>query len=89
MIYLGSRYQNTQVRYLLDGRTGKTRASILRYRPAQDYVVSSTTWRVGLRLDRVASGLYDDASEWWRIMDANDDIIDPMSLAPGMTVRVP
>jgi hypothetical protein len=52
-------------------------------------VIASTTWRVGLRLDRVASGLYDDASEWWRIMDANDDIVDPMSLAPGMTVRVP
>lgn len=89
MIYLGSRYQDTPVGYLLDGRTGKTRATVLRDRPTQDIVIASTTWRVGLRLDRVASGLYDDASEWWRIMDANDDIVDPMSLAPGMTVRVP
>ncbi len=89
MIYIGSRYQDVRVRYLLDGRTGNTHATILRYTPTQNTSFLSATWHEGLRLDRLSSSLYGTESEWWRVMDANTDIINPMSLAPGMTVRIP
>ena len=89
MIYIGSRYQDVPVVYLLDGRTGTTHATILRATPTTNVSFLSTRWRAGIRLDRLASNLYGAESEWWRVMDVNDDILNPMSLAPGMTVRIP
>jgi hypothetical protein len=89
MIYIGSRYQDTPVNYLLDGRTGKTHATILRRLPEVTAPLSSARWRAGLRLDRMAGRMYENESEWWQVMDVNDEILDPMSLAPGMTVRIP
>jgi hypothetical protein len=37
----------------------------------------------------MAGRMYENESEWWQVMDVNDEILDPMSLAPGMTVRIP
>lgn len=90
MIYIGSRYQDASVSYLLDGRTGDTHATVLRDIPENTATSAlSTRWRVGLRLDRLANSLYGSESEWWQVMDVNNDILNPMSLAPGMPVRLP
>jgi hypothetical protein len=89
MIYIGSRYQDTPVSYLLDGRTGKTHATVLRRLPEITSPMLSSRWRAGLRLDRMAGRMYGNESEWWLVLDVNSEILDPMSLAPGMTVRIP
>lgn len=90
MIYIGSRYQTTPVFYMLDGRTGRTRPTILRdnadVAPTSSRV---TKWEDGMRLDIVASSIYNDPEKWWRVMDQNPDILDPMSFVAGTTLRVP
>lgn len=90
MIYIGSRYQSTPVQYVLDGRTGRTRPTIIRGN--SDVAATSTRvtkWEDGMRLDIVASSVFNDSEKWWRIMDQNPDILDPMSFVAGTTLRVP
>ena len=89
MIYLGSRYQDTPVFYMLDGRTGNTYPTILRNATTTTYSYKSGIWYAGLRMDVLADRTLNDQYSWWRIMDQNDDIIDPMSLVPGMVVALP
>lgn len=90
MIYIGSRYQTAQVTYMLDGRTGRTRPTVIR---GNSEVASTSTrvtkWEHGMRLDIVASSVYDDPEKWWLVMDQNPDVLDPMSFTAGATLRVP
>lgn len=89
MIHLGSRYQNVPVVYMLDGRTGGTRPTVMRGNA--DITGSSTMssfWTDSSRLDVVGSHLYDDPEQWWRVMDLNPEILDPLSLVAGTLLRV-
>lgn len=90
MIYLGSRYQNEPIFYTLDGRNKRTRSTVMRSNDAVG--VTSTTvavWTDGARLDNAAFNLYGNPQAWWRIMDENIEILDPMSIKPGMELRIP
>lgn len=91
MIIAGSRYQDGDLQPILHmGRdAGTTRLAV--FRPTTDvtksrYVVLA---RSGERWDLVADRILDESDGWWRILDANAEIIDPFSVKPGLKVNVP
>lgn len=89
MIHIGSRYQNSPVVYMLDGRTGGTRPTVLR--DNTDIEGTSTVsafWADSSRLDTVGSSLFDEPEQWWRVMDLNPEILDPLSLTAGTLLRI-
>lgn len=90
MIYIGSRYQDAPVYYMLDGRTGKTHASVIRSID-RDTANGSRVfrWVDGIRVDAIGERVYGTPDKWWILMDANPEIIDPMSIEPGTSVRLP
>lgn len=89
MIYLDSRYADAEISYVLDPRVQATRATIFRSpRPQSDYY-RIYKWKDGDRLDLLANAYYESPSEWWRIIDANPEILDPTSIKPGQTLRIP
>ena len=90
MIFLGSRYQDTAVEYLLDSRTEKTRPTVMRSNAEIGQTGTVVTyWPGGARLDLAGSNLFNDPEKWWRILDQNTDILNPMSIHPGVQVRLP
>lgn len=90
MIYLGSRYENEPVEYLLDGRTGRTRATVMRS-PADttETYPQSKRWYDGTRLDLMAFHSVGDSELWYTIVDRNSEVLDPMSLFIGESILVP
>ena len=92
MIYLTSRYAESDVSYILDSRTGIAQATVLRTIPEQDDTAQYGTvyyWREGDRLDYLSYSLYGTSLEWWRILDANPEILNPSQIAPGTALRIP
>ena len=89
MILVGSRYQTVPVFYMLDGRSGKTQATVLRDNQYTAPSYNSASWPDGARLDFVAYRTTNGSGYWWKIMDQNADIIDPMSLDYGMIITLP
>lgn len=89
MIFIGSRYQPARVSYMLDGRTGSTRPTVLRGRVATTPSNEVTRWDYGARIDIYGSALFNDPEQWWRVMDANPEILDPASMQPGTPLRIP
>ena len=47
------------------------------------------TWTAAMRLDLLASRLFGNPDEWWRILDLNPFVQSPTDLRPGMQIRVP
>ena len=90
MIVLGSRYQSSEIGYVLNGRSGVPRATVAPP-PLQVYEDGYDVWfwRDGDRLDLLAEQFYGKSTEWWRLLDANPEIVDPAILAPGTRVRIP
>jgi nucleoid-associated protein YgaU len=46
-------------------------------------------WTGHDRLDRLAYANYGDATQWWRIADANPEILNFELLVPGTLIRIP
>lgn len=89
MIYLNSRYADADIAYVLDPRSQTTRATVFRTLPDTRDQYRLYKWRSGDRLDLIADSYYDDPGEWWRIIDANPEIVDPAAIAPGQSLRIP
>lgn len=92
MIYIGSRYEKQPVFYTIDSRSGNTRPTVVRtyVRPRRSTRPTETIrWQEGARLDRVSQALFGSADRWWRLMDANPDILDPMTVTAGALVVLP
>lgn len=47
------------------------------------------TVREGERLDLITARTLGEATQWWRVADANDALNPPDLLTPGDTLRVP
>jgi len=92
MIYLSSRYADSDVTYILDSRTGISQATVIRGAPELDLATQYGRvyyWRDGDRLEWVAYKFYGNSLEWWRIMDANPEILNPTQIKPGTSLRIP
>lgn len=92
MIYLRSRYAESDVTYILDSRSGMPQATVLREPPEQELDEQYGRvyyWRDGDRLDDLAYQFYGTALEWWRILDANPEVLNPVQISPGTALRIP
>lgn len=92
MIYLSSRYADSEVTYILNSRTSTSTASVLRSAPSlnENYSYGRVyRWRDGDRLDELAQRILGDSSEWWRILDVNPEITNPLAILPGTSLRLP
>lgn len=90
MIYLGSRYEDADIQYVLDGRMQSTRATAFRTNPAEEITTNRYWWwREDDRIDSLATRYYGSPEQWWRIMDANPEFIDPQSIPVGTKIRIP
>jgi hypothetical protein len=91
MIYLNSRYANGYLASGIDPRDGTNHKFVFRRFPAANTRKAYTvyTWMEGDRLDIVANKYFPDSTQYWKILDANPDILDPMLLTPGQQIRIP
>lgn len=89
MIYLGSRYEDADIAYVLDGRVGTTRATAFRSPVEVETDVRYWFWREEDRIDVIATRYYGEPDLWWRIADANPEILDPLNIPIGTKIRIP
>jgi len=85
-----SRYASNTVQ-AIQGRGGITRSTIIITPPEEPatYNVSYYTWAHEDQIDYLAFSAYGDETQWWRIGDANPEILFWDSVKPGTVVRVP
>lgn len=88
MITSDSRYADSTLTTL--PKQGQDVAVIV---PSAQVVYSFTfihhTVTIGERIESIAYQYYADAKLWWRIADANPEILWWDSLTPGTTLRIP
>jgi nucleoid-associated protein YgaU len=56
---------------------------------AVTYNVSIYTWKVGDQIEYLAFSAYGDETQWWRIANANPEVLFWNSVQPGQQIRVP
>lgn len=82
MITILSRYEQNQ-NVLEDGIATAVR------KPVDDMYVQKYTVRSGETLESIASKIYGDPTQFWRIADINPQIKFPIDLVPGTVIRIP
>ena len=89
MIFLDSRYADGRIFKAYDGRTDNYQLAVRREWPTyvQNYFIYE--WVSTDRLDTLASKFLGNPEMWWRILDINPEVIDPMLIAPGTQLRIP
>lgn len=90
MINIFSRYADNSVTPIIDAHS-ITRPTIIINPPTQikTYSISTYTWQNGDRIDYLAFSAYGDETQWWRIADANPEILFWSTLLNGTQIRVP
>lgn len=85
-----SRYSDNIVVPITDS-AGVTRSTIVINAPEQaaTYSISTYTWQHGDQIDYLAYSAYGDETQWWRIADANPEILFWSTLTNGTEIRVP
>jgi hypothetical protein len=94
MIYVGSRYEKEPVEYQVEGKNGTTRPTVMRTVSAQSLVkradASKTVrWNPAFRIDQIGDRITGDPERWWRVMDANPELLNPWNIKPGTVVFIP
>lgn len=89
MIFFDSRYIDSEIRRAQDSRNGKIRFAVYREWPNVNTQFFYYEWVEGDRIDAVAERFYGSAVFWWRVLDANPDILNPITIAPGTVLRIP
>jgi hypothetical protein len=85
-----SRYADDTVVAVI-GTDGITRPTIVV--PLDDeattYSVSYYTWQTGDQIDYLSYSVYGDETQWWRIANANPEILFWDTIANGAQIRIP
>lgn len=89
MIYADSRYADGQMVQNYLPKDQSYHVSVFRSFPVKSSTFSLYIWREPDRMDLVASKLLGDASQWWRIMDMNPELLNPMDIPVGTAIRIP
>lgn len=88
MISINSRYVTTPLQYILDGRGLTTRPTILRDAVEIEDTRQFYRWRAFDRVDQLGHRYEDDSRYWWRVLDRNTEILDPLNIAVNTKVSV-
>jgi hypothetical protein len=89
MIFTDSRYANGIFFKSYDQKRSSYNLSVLRQFPVDRSNFYYYVWRERDRVDRVAAQLLGDSNLWWRVMDYNPEIIDPVNIPAGTLLRIP
>jgi nucleoid-associated protein YgaU len=89
-ISIYSRYADNQV-IPITNASGVTKSTIIIKPPNKPtvYGISTYTWQLGDQIDYLSFSAYGDETQWWRIADANPEILFWNNIAPGAQVRIP
>lgn len=89
MIFLGSRYESA-VPFWVTAPDGTVRETVMRGTvPVAPKDAKYYVWTEMDRIDRVAGEFLKDPDLWWRIMDANPEVANPLDIAVGQVIRIP
>ena len=85
-----SRYSTYTVTPITDPE-GDVRPTIIIEPPQHPitYNIAMYTWQMGDQIEYLAHSAYGDETQWWRIADANPEIIFWDAVPIGATIRVP
>lgn len=85
-----SRYADNVIKPITDSK-GVTRTTIVIEAPSQPatYSVSTYTWQRNDQIDYLSYSAYGDETQWWRIANANPEILFWSTLPIGTQIRVP
>lgn len=89
MIFLDSRYADGVIFKAWDSRKSEYHITVFRTWPSTVYSYFIYEWVNGDRLDNLASKYLGNPEFWWQILDANPEIVDPLTIAPGTQIRIP
>lgn len=89
MIFSDSRYADGTLITAFDARKNSFEVGVLRQFPIESRSFYYYTWTSSDRIDLVALRLLGDAELWWRILDFNPEINDPINIVAGTTLRIP
>jgi len=88
MITATSRYANSTVVMLTKNNID---VQVIVPSTAESYTFNYIFYTIGGsdRVDQLAQAFYGDPTQWWRIGDANPEILDWGSLVAGTQIRIP
>lgn len=89
MIFLDSRYADGNIFKAYNPLKEQYDLTVFRKYPEIVSTVAYYEWVETDRIDIVSSRFYGDPSYWWRIMDMNPEIENPMEIKPGTILRIP
>lgn len=89
MIYLDSRYVDGPIFYAWDTRKSQYQVTVARKWPSKWSKFFFYEWTAADRVDTVAMKFLNDPAGWWKIMDMNPELDDPLSIPPGTKIRIP
>lgn len=90
MIIIGSRYEVADVVPVLTARSSAANITVLRPPlDQQEEPVQHFFWTDGDRLDLLSERKYGTPRDWWRVLDANPRVLNPLDLRPGVKVLLP
>ena len=88
MILPGSRYSDSSLATVPKG-SGQAAVIVPSAQKPYSFTFISHTVAVGERIETIAYQYYRDATLWWRIADANPEMLWWDNLAPGTVLRIP
>jgi len=89
MIYLDSRYVDGPIFYAWDSRNRQFQVTVSRQWPRRLSKFFFYEWTAADRVDTVAMKFLGSPGSWWKIMDMNPEIGNPMAIEPGTKIRIP
>lgn len=89
MIFSDSRYAEGTLISAFDARKNNYAVGVLREFPSESSSFYYYTWTASDRIDLVALKLLGDVDLWWRILDFNPEITDPVHIPTGTVLRIP
>ena len=89
MITFDSRYFNGHLFWAKDARKNENGIAVLRNWDVIKQRFFFYEWTATDRLDLVATKYFGNSDLWWKIMDYNPEIVDPLNISPGTQLRIP
>lgn len=89
MISSGSRYANSKL--VTEKKEDGTDVIVITPSQAQAFTFTYSYYVVNGsdRIDNIANAFYGDPTKWWRIADANPEIMKWDTLDAGVVLRIP
>ena len=89
-VFRSSRYYDGDAQQIKNKTTGVYNWTVYRAFPAETTIrYTEYTWIDGDRLDYLAAVYLNNALLWWKILDINPELNDPLEISPGTIIRIP